>query len=127
MSPSHCNRTPTSIANHLSPQSRLGSKSYSSSCRFTMPQAKSSSNSSCEKRDESQDNSGKSSNPSCSADSPRDSISSLAHSPTGPAKPSPFAAFKLSSTGRPIPFKGRARSKSSCQETPPCSLQSKES
>ena len=34
--------------------------------------------------------------------------------PQAPAKPSPFAAFKLSSTGRPIPFKGRARSINQC-------------
>jgi len=100
-------------------------------------QTRSPSNPSNRKRAESPDNSRNCATPSYSKDSSGHSPTSPAYSPSSPepsfsgsksvsknshqryirdskpqvpAKSSPFAAFKLSSTGRPIPFKGRARS-----------------
>ena len=104
-------------------------------------QTRSPSNPSNRKRAESPDNSRNCATPSYSKDSSGHSPTSPAYSPSSPepsfsgsksvsknshqrynrdskpqvpAKSSPFAAFKLSSTGRPIPFKGRARNINQC-------------
>ena len=118
MSPSHCNRTITSIANITVPEEDSAPNHIYQLAVSKMPQAKSTSNSSCKKRDESQDN-------SCNCSKPSDSP---ARSPSSPTKPSPFAAFKRTPTGRLIAFKGRARTLESYRrEMQLHSSQSKES